>query len=187
MSRIAYVNGQYRDLRDASVNIEDRGYQFADGVYEVCEVRGGQLVDFPRHMARLERSLRELRIAARTTLPLPGAGGRLCCLCLRCGGWLRLVHADGGKGLRHVGSGGGDDVAAPIGRGGERGGQNDQQRSLHRWKSVLFTLGRCRRRCRDMEDGGGLGEVAGSFRMVMLSPAVTPWQCRQFTLTSDDE
>jgi D-alanine transaminase len=63
MSRIAYVNGQYRDLRDASVNIEDRGYQFADGVYEVCEVRGGKLVDFPRHMARLERSLRELRIA----------------------------------------------------------------------------------------------------------------------------
>ena len=67
MSRIAYVNGQYRDLRDASVNIEDRGYQFADGVYEVCEVRGGKLVDFPRHMARLERSLRELRIA----MPMP--------------------------------------------------------------------------------------------------------------------
>lgn len=63
MSRIAYVNGQYRDMRDASVNIEDRGYQFADGIYEVCEVRGGKLVDFPRHMARLQRSLRELRIA----------------------------------------------------------------------------------------------------------------------------
>ena len=47
MSRIAYVNGQYRDLRDASVNIEDRGYQFADGVYEVCEVRGGKLVTMP--------------------------------------------------------------------------------------------------------------------------------------------
>jgi D-alanine transaminase len=62
MSRIAYVNGQYRDMRDASVNVEDRGYQFADGVYEVCEVRGGKLVDFPRHMARLQRSLRELRI-----------------------------------------------------------------------------------------------------------------------------
>ncbi|MBN9582993.1 MAG: D-amino-acid transaminase [Afipia sp.] len=68
MSRIAYVNGQYRDLRDASVNIEDRGYQFADGVYEVCEVRGGKLVDFPRHMARLERSLRELRIEMPMTL-----------------------------------------------------------------------------------------------------------------------
>mgnify|MGYP002682339960 CR=1 FL=1 len=69
MSRIAYVNGQYRDLRDASVNIEDRGYQFADGVYEVCEVRGGKLVDFPRHMARLERSLRELRIAMPMLAP----------------------------------------------------------------------------------------------------------------------
>ena len=35
MSRIAYVNGRYRDLSDACVNVEDRGYQFADGVYEV--------------------------------------------------------------------------------------------------------------------------------------------------------
>lgn len=67
MSRIAYVNGQYRDTRDASVNIEDRGYQFADGVYEVCEVRGGKVVDLPRHMTRLQRSLSELRIA----MPMP--------------------------------------------------------------------------------------------------------------------
>ncbi|MBN8982087.1 MAG: D-amino-acid transaminase [Rhizobiales bacterium] len=63
MSRIAYVNGRYRDIRDASVNIEDRGYQFSDGVYEVCEVRGGKIVDLPRHMTRLQRSLRELQIA----------------------------------------------------------------------------------------------------------------------------
>ncbi|RJF78761.1 D-amino-acid transaminase [Rhodopseudomonas palustris] len=63
MSRIAYVNGRYQDMRDASVNIEDRGYQFADGVYEVCEVRSGQLVDMPRHLKRLQRSLSELRIA----------------------------------------------------------------------------------------------------------------------------
>lgn len=62
MSRIAYVNGQYRDLRDATVHIEDRGYQFSDGVYEVCEVRSGRVVDLPKHMARLQRSLRELRI-----------------------------------------------------------------------------------------------------------------------------
>jgi D-alanine transaminase len=62
MSRVAYVNGRYLDMRDASVNIEDRGYQFADGVYEVCEVRGGKLVDMPRHLTRLQRSLAELRI-----------------------------------------------------------------------------------------------------------------------------
>ncbi|ABE39822.1 branched chain amino acid: 2-keto-4-methylthiobutyrate aminotransferase [Rhodopseudomonas palustris BisB5] len=67
MSRIAYVNGRYQDMRDASVNIEDRGYQFADGVYEVCEVRTGKLVDMPRHLTRLQRSLSELRIA----LPMP--------------------------------------------------------------------------------------------------------------------
>jgi len=63
MSRIAYVNGRYLPLSDATVSVEDRGYQFADGVYEVCEVRAGRLVDERRHMARLERSLRELRIA----------------------------------------------------------------------------------------------------------------------------
>ena len=67
MSRIAYVNGRYRPLRDAHVHIEDRGYQFADGVYEVCEVRGGRLVDSRRHMERLQRSLAELRIALPMT------------------------------------------------------------------------------------------------------------------------
>ena len=63
MSRIAYVNGRYLPLRDATVHVEDRGYQFADGVYEVCEVRGGRLVDERRHLDRLVRSLQELRIA----------------------------------------------------------------------------------------------------------------------------
>ncbi len=63
MSRIAYVNGRYLPPSDAKVAIEDRGYQFADGVYEVCEVREGHLIDERRHMARLDRSLGELRIA----------------------------------------------------------------------------------------------------------------------------
>jgi len=62
MSRVAYVNGRYLPLPDAKVNVEDRGYQFGDGVYEVCEVRGGRLIDERRHMARLKRSLGELRI-----------------------------------------------------------------------------------------------------------------------------
>jgi D-alanine transaminase len=69
MSRIAYVNGRYRPHRDAVVHIEDRGYQFADGVYEVCEVANGRLVDERRHMERLQRSLKELRIDAPMTLP----------------------------------------------------------------------------------------------------------------------
>lgn len=63
MSRVAYVNGRYLRHSEAKVAIEDRGYQFADGVYEVCEVRGGRLVDESRHMGRLDRSLRELKIA----------------------------------------------------------------------------------------------------------------------------
>ncbi|QEN90824.1 D-amino-acid transaminase [Labrys sp. KNU-23] len=62
MSRVAYVNGVYVPLRDACVHVEDRGFQFADGVYEVCEVFGGRLVDETRHMARLKRSLSELGI-----------------------------------------------------------------------------------------------------------------------------
>lgn len=62
MSRIAYVNGQYVRHADAAVHVEDRGYQFADGVYEVCEVWQGQIVDMPRHLDRLDRSLGELRI-----------------------------------------------------------------------------------------------------------------------------
>ena len=69
MSRIAYVNGRYRPHRDAVIHIEDRGYQFADGVYEVCEVTGGRLVDERRHMERLQRSLVELRIRLPMTLP----------------------------------------------------------------------------------------------------------------------
>jgi D-alanine transaminase len=64
MSRIAYVNGRYLAMRDAKVHVEDRGYQFGDGVYEVCEVRGGRLIDERRHLARLTRSLGELRIRA---------------------------------------------------------------------------------------------------------------------------
>jgi D-alanine transaminase len=47
---------------DAMVHVEDRGYQFSDGVYEVCEVRDGRIIDERRHMARLQRSLDELRI-----------------------------------------------------------------------------------------------------------------------------
>lgn len=63
MSRVAYVNGRYVPHSQAKIAVEDRGYQFADGVYEVCEVRGGHMIDETRHMARLDRSLKELRIA----------------------------------------------------------------------------------------------------------------------------
>ena len=63
MSRIAYVNGRYLPRSQAAVSIEDRGYNFADGVYEVCEVREGRLIDERRHIDRLKRSLAELRIA----------------------------------------------------------------------------------------------------------------------------
>lgn len=62
MSRVAYVNGRYVPHARACVHIEDRGYQFSDGVYEVCEVRGGHLVDERRHLERLVRSLKELRM-----------------------------------------------------------------------------------------------------------------------------
>jgi D-alanine transaminase len=71
MSRIAYVDGQYLPHRQAAVHIEDRGYQFADGVYEVISVVAGRLVDPERHLRRLHRSLGELRI------PMPIADAAL--------------------------------------------------------------------------------------------------------------
>jgi D-alanine transaminase len=64
MSRIAYVSGAYVPHRQAAVHIEDRGYQFADGVYEVIAVRGGKLLDEELHLRRLHRSMAELQIAA---------------------------------------------------------------------------------------------------------------------------
>ena len=63
MSRIAYVNGRYMAHARAAVHIEDRGYQFADGVYEVIPVHGGRLIDADGHLDRLERSLSEVRMA----------------------------------------------------------------------------------------------------------------------------
>ncbi len=62
MGRIAYVNGRYLPQMQATVHIEDRGYQFGDGVYEVCEIKSGALIDEARHIERLGRSLGELRI-----------------------------------------------------------------------------------------------------------------------------
>ena len=64
MSRIAYVNGAYQSMADAMVNIEDRGYQFADGVYEGILVYKGALIDLDPHIERLWRSLGELQMAA---------------------------------------------------------------------------------------------------------------------------
>lgn len=64
MARVVYVNGRYLPWQEARVHAEDRGFQFADAVYEVCEVRDGQLIDETRHMQRLDRSLRELEIPA---------------------------------------------------------------------------------------------------------------------------
>ena len=62
MSRIAYVNGRYVPHAEAAVHIEDRGYQFADGVYEVWGVLGGRLLGEKGHMDRLTYSLEQLRI-----------------------------------------------------------------------------------------------------------------------------
>ncbi|MCY4318264.1 MAG: D-amino-acid transaminase [Alphaproteobacteria bacterium] len=63
MARIAYVNGRYVAHRKAAVHVEDRGYQFADGVYEVIAVRAGRFIDAEPHLDRLDRSLGALRIA----------------------------------------------------------------------------------------------------------------------------
>ena len=63
MGRIVYVNGEFLPEDAGKVSIFDRGFLFADGVYEVTAVINGKLVDYPPHMERLERSLRELQMA----------------------------------------------------------------------------------------------------------------------------
>ncbi|MGB3814128.1 MAG: D-amino-acid transaminase [Shinella sp.] len=69
MPRFAYVNGRYVRHAEAAVSIEDRGFVFADAVYEVCQVQRGFIVDLTRHLDRLDRSLGEIRITA----PMPRA------------------------------------------------------------------------------------------------------------------
>lgn len=71
MSRIVYVNGEYLPEEDAKISIFDRGFLFADGIYEVSAVLGGKLVDCEAHLARLERSCGEIR------LPLPWSRAEL--------------------------------------------------------------------------------------------------------------
>ncbi len=68
MSRIAYVNGQFTALEEARVSILDRGFLFADGIYEVSAVLDGKLVDNEAHLARLKRSLGEIAMALPETL-----------------------------------------------------------------------------------------------------------------------
>ncbi|MCQ8781176.1 D-amino-acid transaminase [Mangrovibrevibacter kandeliae] len=67
MSRTVYVNGQYLPEGDAKISIFDRGFLFADGVYEVTSVVGGKLIDFSGHMKRLRRSLGELELTSPAT------------------------------------------------------------------------------------------------------------------------
>ena len=62
MARTVYVNGEYLPESEGKISIFDRGFLFADGVYEVTAVLNSKLVDYDPHMERLERSLKELRI-----------------------------------------------------------------------------------------------------------------------------
>ncbi len=68
MTRIVYVNGDYVPEDQAKVSVFDRGFLFADGVYEVTSVLEGKLIDFEGHARRLERSLGELDMAAPVTM-----------------------------------------------------------------------------------------------------------------------
>lgn len=67
MDQIAYVNGSFMPLADAKVSILDRGFLFADGIYEVAAVLDGKLIDNVSHLARLERSVGEISLALPET------------------------------------------------------------------------------------------------------------------------
>ncbi|WP_298254449.1 D-amino-acid transaminase [Bradyrhizobium sp.] len=71
MDSIAYVNGDFVLLSEAKVSVLDRGFLFADGIYEVSAVLGGKLIDNDSHLARLERSVGEIK------LPLPETVARI--------------------------------------------------------------------------------------------------------------
>ena len=62
MSRVAYVNGRYLRHAEAQVHVEDRGYQFSDGVYEVILIKNGKMIDEEQHLERLKKSLSSLEI-----------------------------------------------------------------------------------------------------------------------------
>src|SRR6202162_4155615 len=68
LDQIAYVNGAFVPLTEAKVSILDRGFLFADGIYEVSAVLDGKLIDNASHLARLERSVGEIALALPETL-----------------------------------------------------------------------------------------------------------------------
>ena len=69
MDQFAYVNGSFVPLADAKVSVFDRGFLFADGIYEVSAVLDGKLIDNDSHLARLERSVGEIELSLPETLP----------------------------------------------------------------------------------------------------------------------
>jgi D-alanine transaminase len=69
LDQFAYVNGSFVPLADAKVSVFDRGFLFADGIYEVSAVLDGKLIDNDSHLARLERSVGEIELALPETLP----------------------------------------------------------------------------------------------------------------------
>jgi D-alanine transaminase len=68
LDQIAYVNGSFVPLTEAKISILDRGFLFADGIYEVAAVLDGKLVDNASHLARLKRSVGEISLALPETL-----------------------------------------------------------------------------------------------------------------------
>ena len=143
MSRIAYVNGRYLPWRDATVHVEDRGYQFSDGVYEVCEVRGGRMVDERRHMARLARSLDELRIAMPMT---PAALGVVMRETIAATGWRRhrlsADHPRGGAARPCLPAAGTAPAVVVTARNARlRGQRGARRRTASRWSPCRTTAG----------------------------------------------
>ncbi|WP_322096080.1 D-amino-acid transaminase [Pelagibius litoralis] len=68
MSRVVYVNGDFVREKEAKVSVFDRGFLFGDGVYEVCSVLDGKLIDKDAHLARLGRSLESLKMNCPASL-----------------------------------------------------------------------------------------------------------------------
>lgn len=100
MTRIVYVNGRYLPYGQAAVHVEDRGFQFADAVYEVCEVKNGALIDEERHLTRLQSSLRELMIPSPATTWTIGHIMRQCVVRNRVRNGVVYLQVTRGEGPR---------------------------------------------------------------------------------------
>ena len=133
---LVYLNGEIVDEKDAHISVNDRGFVFADGIYEVIRVFDGKPFELERHLDRLERSAAALRLTLDPTAEKIGQIAED--LLDREGGgeaqiYIQVTRGDGAARPRHPGRRRADDVHRdPAGAGSRRRGPEERRRGDHR-------------------------------------------------------